>query len=79
MWPKLEGFVDKVKQWWSSYLFQGTPSYILACKLKALKSDLKPWNEVEFGDIEETKHLPRRFGGRERFSGGAYFEEGRYD
>jgi hypothetical protein len=27
-------------------------------QLKALKSDLKAWNEVEFGNIEKTKHLP---------------------
>jgi hypothetical protein len=38
---KFEGFVEKVKQWWLSYSFQGSPSFILACKLKALKIDLK--------------------------------------
>jgi hypothetical protein len=54
MWLKSEGFVDKVKLWWFSYYFQGTPNYNLAFKLKALKSDLKAWNEVEFGnDFEE--------------------------
>jgi hypothetical protein len=30
-----------VKTWWLSYSFQGSPSYILASKLKALKVDLK--------------------------------------
>jgi hypothetical protein len=34
-----------VKQWWDSYSFQGLPSFVLACKLKALKLDLKKWNE----------------------------------
>jgi hypothetical protein len=41
MWLKSEGFVDKVKQWWTSYQFQGSPSFILAHKLKALKANLR--------------------------------------
>ena len=41
MWLRVENFVDKVKMWWASYLFQGTPSFILAKKLAALKLDLK--------------------------------------
>jgi len=40
MWLKAEGFVGKVKQWWDSYSFQGTPSFALACKLKALKKEI---------------------------------------
>ena len=46
MWLKAEGFLDKVK--WENYHFQGTPSYILAKKLIALKSDLKKWNEIDW-------------------------------
>jgi hypothetical protein len=45
MWLKVEGFVDRVRQWWLSYHFRGSPSFILAKKLKALKADLKSWNE----------------------------------
>jgi len=30
MWLKEAGFVDRVRQWWSSYSFQGFPSFILA-------------------------------------------------
>ena len=41
MWLKAEGFVDRVKQWWDGYSFEGSPSFILAQKLKALKADLK--------------------------------------
>ena len=48
MWLKAEGFVDLVKQWWDSYVFQGTASFVLARKLKALKLDLKKWNEEVF-------------------------------
>jgi exonuclease III len=55
MWLKYEGFVDKVKSWWDSYSFEGLPSYILANKLKNLKTDLKKWNEEVFGDIGRKK------------------------
>ena len=51
MWLRGENFVDKVKAWWASYLFQGTPSFILAKKLATLKLDLKKWNETEFGNV----------------------------
>jgi hypothetical protein len=55
--PLLVGrsFVGLVKQWWDSYHFQGTPSYVLARKLKALKIDLKKWNEEVFGNVERKK------------------------
>jgi hypothetical protein len=52
---KADGFVGMVKQWWDSYSFQGTPSYVLACKLKAPKQDLKKWNEEVFGNVERNK------------------------
>ena len=55
MWLKAEEFVDKVKVWWASYMFQGSPSYILAKKLTALKLDLKKWNETEFGNVTFKK------------------------
>ena len=41
MWLKVEVFVDLVQGWWNGYHFVGSPSYVLACKLKALKGDLK--------------------------------------
>jgi hypothetical protein len=41
MWLKSKGFVDKVKSWWGSYLFEGLSSFVLANKLKSLKRDLK--------------------------------------
>ena len=55
MWLRVDNFVDKVKKWWASYLFQGTPSFILAKKLAALKLDLKKWNEAEFGNVTFKK------------------------
>uniref|UniRef100_A0A2N9FG38 Reverse transcriptase domain-containing protein n=1 Tax=Fagus sylvatica TaxID=28930 RepID=A0A2N9FG38_FAGSY len=46
-----EGFVDRIEAWWSSYSFCGPPSLVLACKLKALKEDLKKWNYHVFGNV----------------------------
>jgi hypothetical protein len=56
MWLKVDDFVAKVHQWWNSYQFQGFPSYILANKLKALKSDLRHWNAEEFGNVTARKN-----------------------
>jgi hypothetical protein len=51
IWLKTKGFVNRVKVWWSSYPFTGSPSFVLASKLKALKEDLKFWNKHVFGDV----------------------------
>jgi endonuclease/exonuclease/phosphatase family metal-dependent hydrolase len=56
MWLKADGFKEKVKEWWDSYIFYGTPGYIMACKLKALKVDLKKWNEEVFGNVGVKKN-----------------------
>jgi hypothetical protein len=55
MWLKEDGFVGLVKQWWDSYSFHGTPSFVLACKLKALKQNLKTRNVEVFGTVERNK------------------------
>ena len=55
MWLKVEGFVEKVKHWWEGYSFLGSPSFVLAQKLKALKKDLKKWNKEEFGNLAFRK------------------------
>ena len=41
MWLKEEGFKDLLKEWWQSLRFNGSFSFILAEKLKALKAILK--------------------------------------
>ena len=51
MWLKAEGLVEGVQQWWTRYCFVGSPSFVLAQKLNALKVDLKKWNREEFGDL----------------------------
>ncbi|KAG6639537.1 hypothetical protein CIPAW_10G107700 [Carya illinoinensis] len=57
MWLEEEGFVDRVRSWWSSHSFSGTPSFVLASKLKALKQDLKKWNVEEFRIMENERKL----------------------
>jgi hypothetical protein len=47
--------VERVRLWWTSYHFQGSPSFIFSQKLKALKIDRKRWNELEFGNVEVRK------------------------
>jgi hypothetical protein len=38
-----------------SYSFQGSPSFVLAYKLRILKMDLKKWNEEIFGNVRKQK------------------------
>ena len=57
MWLKTEGFHEKVKLWWESYQFVGSPSYILFRKLLALKEDLRKWNKEEFRNVGEKNKL----------------------
>ena len=55
MWLKTEGFVDKVQSWWNRHSFVGSPGFVLAKKLKALKEDIVQWNRREFGNVERQK------------------------
>ena len=55
MWLKTDGFKDRVHSWWNRYSFPGTPSFVLAKKLKALKADIIQWNRSEFGNVERQK------------------------
>ena len=55
MWLKMDGFTDRVHSWWNRYSFFGTPSYVFAKKLKALKEDIIQWNCSEFGHAGHKK------------------------
>ena len=55
MWLRHKAFTGNVRQWWGSYDFQGSPSFILASKLKVLKEDIKKWNRESFGDVHIKK------------------------
>lgn len=48
MWLNSKGFVDRVRQLWSTYQFHGTPNFFLTAKLKMLKYNLKLWNKDSF-------------------------------
>ncbi|KAF5480849.1 hypothetical protein F2P56_001560 [Juglans regia] len=52
MWLKVEGFGEKVRCWWNSYNFSGTPSFVWARKLKSLELYLMRWNKEEFGLLD---------------------------
>ena len=57
MWLKVEGFKDLLKTWWESDNFNGFASFILAKKLKVVKSKLKEWNRDVFGKVDYRKNL----------------------
>jgi hypothetical protein len=48
--------VKQMKTWWMSYSFQGSSSFILACKLKALRAYMKKWNEV-FDNVGRKRRI----------------------
>ncbi|RVW74602.1 hypothetical protein CK203_050923 [Vitis vinifera] len=52
-WLVEEGFKDQVKNWWVSFNFTRTFSFVLDAKLRAL--NLKTWNKEVFGFIEPKK------------------------
>jgi hypothetical protein len=49
-----------VNQWWSSNSFQGSSSFVLARKLKALKLNLK---KMELGGIWQCREAEKGFFG----------------
>ena len=51
MWLKMDGFIDRVQSWWNRHSFSGTPSFVFAKKLEALKEDIVQWNRLEFGHV----------------------------
>ena len=57
MWLKVEGVKDLLKYWWEEGSFSGSPSFILAERLKSLKAKLKEWNRNTFGRVEYRKNL----------------------
>ena len=57
MWLKEKGFKDLLKGWWQSLRFNGSFSFILAEKLKALKAILKSRNKDVFGKMGVNKKL----------------------
>ena len=54
---KEKGFKEMLKSWWQGFNFNGTYSFILTEKLKALKTNLKIWNKDVFGKVGVNKRL----------------------
>jgi hypothetical protein len=52
MWLKEQSFVEKVGSWWGSFSFLGSPNFVLAKKLRALKGEIKRRNLEVFGNVE---------------------------
>ncbi|CAN4128235.1 unnamed protein product [Withania somnifera] len=50
-WLNIVSFTNIVKGWWNGFNFSGRPHYILACKMKALKSKLKEWSTCVQGNL----------------------------
>ena len=55
MWLKSEGFKEVMRQWWEGIQVNGSASFILTEKLKALKPLLRSWNKEVFGQIDLEK------------------------
>ncbi|KAG5630999.1 hypothetical protein H5410_002716 [Solanum commersonii] len=54
-WLTIEGFNEKVKEWWESFRFSGKPDFVLVAKLKALKGKLKEWSKTIHGNLGAQK------------------------
>lgn len=50
---ELDGFGEKVRQWWESYHFDGDPNFVLANNLRALKED--PKKSLAMSELEKKK------------------------
>lgn len=49
MWLKVEGFPQKIREWWQGYSIRGSP------ELRNLKRDITGWNQDSFGKLEVQK------------------------
>ena len=59
MWLEVEGFKELIRDWWWSFEFRGTYSYVLMEKIKAPKVKLKAWNKGVFGNVDDQKKSAR--------------------
>ncbi|XP_026438068.1 uncharacterized protein LOC113336633 [Papaver somniferum] len=52
IWLQDDSLRGLMETWWHSFSFTGTPGFILAKKMQALKEKLKVWNRDVFGKID---------------------------
>ncbi|RVW28221.1 hypothetical protein CK203_083720 [Vitis vinifera] len=55
MWLLHPEFKEKFRDWWQEYTVEGWEGHKFMRKLKFIKSKLKEWNIVAFGDLRERK------------------------
>ncbi|RVW68278.1 hypothetical protein CK203_063588 [Vitis vinifera] len=67
MWLLHPEFKEKFSDWWQECTVEGWEGHKFMRKLKFVKSKLKDWNKVAFGDLREEK--THSFGLRKRFIG----------
>lgn len=54
-WLEVDGFLDLVRDWWTSFAIEGRPNFILAKKLRFLKAKLKEWNAATYENLDKKK------------------------
>ena len=57
MWLLHPEFKEKFSDWWQECTVEGWEGHKFMRKLKFVKSKLKDWNKVAFGDLRERKKL----------------------
>lgn len=45
MWLQVEGFMERLKEWWENYDATGSPDEVLMQKVERLRRDIKRWNK----------------------------------
>lgn len=67
MWLEVDGFAEKVKQWWVEANFEGSIGFVFGEKLRVLRKAIKRWNKEVLGSIVEKKKVClERIGGLDR-------------
>ena len=54
-WLNVEGFKEKVQEWWRSFIISGTPDYILN-KIKHVKGETQRMEQRPQGELEGKKY-----------------------
>ncbi|RVW34945.1 Transposon TX1 uncharacterized 149 kDa protein [Vitis vinifera] len=68
MWMKEEGFKDLLKGWWQGFNFNGSYSFVLSEKLKALKERQRRLNEQELEARKKAKEEFKKWASMEEIS-----------
>lgn len=51
----MDGFLNLVKDWWTSFSIEGRPDFIIAKKLRLLQVKLKEWNPDNLRNLDKKK------------------------